>query len=458
MSLRFFSLPTLLSSHWLINCTTFFSCISRAMQPTAERSEQSLSLPETLGVRWGSLASLGTRTGIDPTHLTMQRFSSQAWNSSQEIGEPLLTPTETVTLSTAEPIPHVLFLIDHLLALGGGEGNLLKVVQLLPPDRVRCTIATLSIDAAIQKSISVPVHVFPLRRVYGLTGFRAAWRLRRLIRSEKIDIVQTYFETSNLWGGLVAKHRLGYQVINRISDRVLAVSEEVKRFCIGQDHVAPAKVSVIYNGVDLQQITEVAGQERSSSYSEFAGKKIVTCLANLRRVKGVDVFLRAAHLVCQQLPDTIFLIAGSLYEKEYSREVLDLVESLGLQNNVRFLEFVENPVPLLKMSSIFCMLSRSEGFCNALLEAMACGVPSVVSRVGGNPEAITDGQSGFLIPVEDYQTAAERLLFLLRNPDQARQIGEAGRVAVFSQFSASAMINSLISLYSDMMTKRRKQR
>ncbi len=448
------------------------------MQPTAERSEQSLSLPETLGVRWGSLASLGTRTGIDPTHLTMQRFSSQAWNSSQEIGEPLLTPTETVTLSTAEPIPHVLFLIDHLLALGGGEGNLLKVVQLLPPDRVRCTIATLSIDAAIQKSISVPVHVFPLRRVYGLTGFRAAWRLRRLIRSEKIDIVQTYFETSNLWGGLVAKlsgalllssrrdmgilrkakHRLGYQVINRISDRVLAVSEEVKRFCIGQDHVAPAKVSVIYNGVDLQQITEVAGQEPSSSYSEFAGKKIVTCLANLRRVKGVDVFLRAAHLVCQQLPDTIFLIAGSLYEKEYSREVLDLVESLGLQNNVRFLEFVENPVPLLKMSSIFCMLSRSEGFCNALLEAMACGVPSVVSRVGGNPEAITDGQSGFLIPVEDYQTAAERLLFLLRNPDQARQIGEAGRVAVFSQFSASAMINSLISLYSDMMTKRRKQR
>src|SRR5712692_6890077 len=311
MSLRFFSLPTLvtLSSHWLINCTTFFSCISRAMQPTAERSEQSLSLPETLGVRWGSLASLGTRTGIDPTHLTMQRFSSQAWNSSQEIGEPLLTPTETVTLSTAEPIPHVLFLIDHLLALGGGEGNLLKVV-----------------------------HVFPLRRVYGLTGFRAAWRLRRLIRSEKIDIVQTYFETSNLWGGLVAKlsgalllssrrdmgilrkakHRLGYQVINRISDRALAVSEEVKRFCIGQDHVAPAKVSVIYNGVDLQQITEVAGQEPSSSYSEFAGKKIVTCLANLRRVKGVDVFLRAAHLVCQQLPDTIFLIAGSLYEKEYS--------------------------------------------------------------------------------------------------------------------------------------------
>jgi L-malate glycosyltransferase len=406
----------------------------------------------------------------------MQRFSSQVWNSSQEVVKPLSTFTEPVALTEAKPVPHVLFLIDHLVARGGGEGNLLKVVQLMPPDRVRCTIATLRIDPAIQKSINVPVHLFPLRRVYGYSGLRAAWQLRRLIRREKVDIVQTYFETSNLWGGLVAKlsgalllssrrdmgilrkakHRLGYQIINRISDRVLAVSEEVKRFCIGQDHVAPEKVSVIYNGVDLEQIADAGNQEVSPAYPEFAGKQIVTCLANLRRVKGIDVVLRAAHIVCQQLPDTIFLIAGSLYEEDYSREVLGLVESLGLQNNVRFLEFVENPVPLLKMSSAFCMLSRSEGFCNALLEAMACGVPSVVSRVGGNPEAITDGKSGFLVPVEDHGTAAERLLFLLRNGDQAKAIGEAGRQAAYAHFSATAMINNLISLYFELMAARNK--
>jgi len=144
-----------------------------------------------------------------------------------------------------------------------------------------------------------------------------------------------------------------------------------------------------------------------------------------------------------------------MYEEGYSREVLGLVESLGLKNNVKFLQFVENPVPLLKMSTAFCMLSRSEGFCNALLEAMACGVPSVVSRVGGNPEAISDGESGFLVPVEDHHTAAKRLLFLLRNPQQATQIGEAGRAAAFSQFSATTMINNLISLYSDLMSTHR---
>lgn len=383
---------------------------------------------------------------------------------------------ESAVLSKSETRPHVLFLIDHLLARGGGEGNLLKVVQLLPPDSVRCSIATLRIDPVIQKSISVPVHVFPLRRVYGLSGLRAAWRLRKLIRKEKIDIVQTYFETSNLWGGLVAKlsgalllssrrdmgilrkakHRLGYQVINRISDRVLAVSKEVKRFCIEHDHVDPEKVSVIYNGVDLQQISGPMGQNASAEFPEFTGRQIVTCVANVRRVKGIDVVLRAAQLVCKELPDTLFLIAGSLFEEGYSQELVGLVESLGLQKNVKFLQFVENPVPLLKMSTAFCMLSRSEGFCNALLEAMACGIPSVASRVGGNPEAISDGESGFLVPVEDYQAAADRLLFLLRNPQQAKTIGEAGRAAAFAQFSATSMINNLISLYSDLMTTRRR--
>ena len=80
------------------------------------------------------------------------------------------------------------------------------------------------------------------------------------------------------------------------------------------------------------------------------------------------------------------------------------------------------------MSQAFCLLSRSEGFCNALLEAMACGVPSVVARVGGNPEAIREGENGFLVASEDDEAAAERLLFLLRNPARAVEIGEAGRV------------------------------
>ena len=91
----------------------------------------------------------------------------------------------TWPLSDAKPRPHVLFLIDHLMALGGGETNLLKVVQLMPPELVRCSIATFRIKPEIRQSISVPVYVFPWKRFFHLDAWKAAIALRKLIRDRK---------------------------------------------------------------------------------------------------------------------------------------------------------------------------------------------------------------------------------------------------------------------------------
>jgi glycosyltransferase involved in cell wall biosynthesis len=375
----------------------------------------------------------------------------------------------------AHPRPHVLFLIDHLMARGGGEGNLLKLVQLLPPELVRCSVATFRIRPEIRESIAVPVHVFPWRRVYHLSSLKAAHGLRKLIHDEQVDIVQTYFETSNLWGGLVAKlsgasllssrrdmgilrkakHELAYRLVNRVSDRVLAVSEEVKRFCVDQEHIDPAKVSVVYNGVDFEQFAPSSGVNPFAG-AEWAGAShIVTCVANVRQIKGIDVLLRCAQRVCRELPGTVFLIAGSLYERDYTEEMRAMARDLGVENNIKMLGFVEDPTPLLRMSNAFCMLSRSEGFSNALLEAMACGIPSVVTRVGGNPEAINEGENGFLVPSEDDQAAADRLLFLLRNPAKAALMGEAARTAVQTQFSSQTMVDQLIDVYRKLMARRK---
>jgi L-malate glycosyltransferase len=410
----------------------------------------------------------------------MQHFSSQVWDSSQD-SSPLgaeASPHELIATG-AKARPHVLFLIDHLLALGGGETNLLKVVQLMPPELVRCSIATFRIKPEIRQSIAVPVHIFPWRRVYHWDALKAAFALRKLIRDEHVDIVQTYFETSNLWGGIVAKlsgalllssrrdmgilrktkHALAYRVVNRLADHVLAVSEEVKRFCIDADQIEPQKISVVHNGVDFNRVSAENDGKNPFSDAEWAGAShIITCVANVRRIKGIDVLVRTAQRVCRELPDAVFLVAGSLYELDYSEEVQRMISSLGLEKNVKLLGFVEDPVPLLKMSKAFCLLSRSEGFCNALLEAMACGVPSVVTRVGGNPEAINDGENGFMVAIEDDEAAAERLLFLLSNPARAAEIGEKGRTSAQVRFSAETMIEKLISLYRDLLAKRDQRR
>ena len=364
------------------------------------------------------------------------------------------------------------------MALGGGESNLLKVAELMPPELVRCSIATFRIKPEIRQGISVPVYVFPWKRFFHLDAWKAVIALRKLIRAEKVDIVQTYFETSNLWGGLVAKlsgalllssrrdmgilrkarHALAYRLVNRLSDRVLAVSEEVKKFCVDAEQINPNKVSVVYNGVDLKQIAaEDSGANPFASADWAKSPHIVACVANIRKVKGIDVLIRTAQRVCREFPDAVFVIAGSLYERAYSDEIQGMIRSLNLERSVKLLGFVENPIPLLKMSSAFCLLSRSEGFSNALLEAMACGVPAVVTSVGGNPEAIINGEDGFLVPVEDDAAAAEKLLKLLRDPERAAKIGECGRSSVQTRFSAEVMIGNLIGVYRDMLAKRGKK-
>ena len=364
------------------------------------------------------------------------------------------------------------------MALGGGESNLLKVAELMPPELVRCSIATFRIKPEIREGISVPVYVFPWKRFFHLDAWKAVIALRKLIRTEKVDIVQTYFETSNLWGGPVAKlsgalllssrrdmgilrktrHALAYRIVNRLSDRVLAVSEEVKKFCVDTDRINPNKVSVVYNGVDFKHIAAEGSDVNPFEDADWAGAShMITCVANIRKVKGIDVLIRTAHRVCQELPDAVFVIAGSLWERAYSEEIQKMIRSLNLERNVKLLGFVENPVPLLKMSDAFCMLSRSEGFSNALLEAMACGVPSVVTRVGGNPEAITDGENGFLVSVEDDTAAAEKLLALLRDPERAANIGENGRNSVQARFSADVMIQRLVGVYRDLLAERNKK-
>jgi len=410
----------------------------------------------------------------------MQQFSTRVLDSS-ESPAPVGTESPSQDISGGDVKtrpPHVLFLIDHLLALGGGETNLLRVVQWMPPEQVRCSVATFRIKPEIRQSISVPIYVFPWKRFFHLDAWRAAVALRKLIKAEKIDIVQTYFETSNLWGGVVAKlsgalllssrrdmgilrkskHALAYRVVNRISDRVLAVSEGVKKFCVDADQLDPNKVSVVYNGVDLKHIA--AGNSDVNPFADADWAKaphIVTCVANIRKVKGIDVLIRTAQRVCRELPNAVFVVAGSLWDRACTEEMQAMIRSLGLEKNVNLLGFVENPVPLLKMSSAFCLLSRSEGFSNALLEAMACGVPAVVTSVGGNPEAIIDGEDGFLVPVEDDAAAAEKLLTLLRDPERAAKIGESGRNSVQTRFSAEVMIRNLIGVYRDMLAGKSKR-
>lgn len=374
----------------------------------------------------------------------------------------------------------ITYMIDHLYHLeGGGEQSLLRIIRHLPRDRFQPSVVTFNVkprSIEILRELECPLHLFPIQRTYGWTGLKAALRIRTLFRAEKPDIVHTFFETSNTWGGLVTKlsfgpllvssrrdlgvlrstkHQIAYKLINPLADGVQVVSKEVERMCIETEGVNPKKVFTVYSGIDIAKVDRAEARASLKAKLGLDGAShIVTTVANVRRVKGLDTFLRAAAILRRKFRSALFVIAGRRNEQQYFEELQLLVKNLDLADNVRFLGELDEVFPLLKVSDVFCLLSRSEGFSNALLEAMACQLPCVATRVGGNPEAINDGENGYLVPSEDPMAAASRIAMLLETPERAREIGRQARKTVEARFTVERMIDQLARFYDTLLQSR----
>lgn len=373
--------------------------------------------------------------------------------------------------------PHILYLIDMFTGVqaGGAERALVSIAHHLPTDRFRCSVATFGTDPSLNLAelFNCPVHVLPLRRTYDWNALKMAIQLRKLIRSEQVSILHTFFETSDLWGGTVAKlsgcpllvssrrdmgilrkpkHGIAYRLSKPYVDLVLTVSDQVRSFMIERDGLDPRKVVTLYSGVEMERFAKPCNTvELRSSLGLQKASHVVCTVGNIRQVKGLDVYIRAAAQVCRVFPRAVFLIVGYRDDEAHAKELERLVRELGLSENVRFLGGHEEVHPLLKLSDAFCLLSRSEGFSMALLEAMACGLPCVATRVGGNAEAIEEGRSGFLVEAEDAKAAAERILWLLRNSERSAKMGAAGRKVVERRFTVDVMVQNLVHVYDHLL-------
>lgn len=370
-------------------------------------------------------------------------------------------------------VPCVLYVIDQICQLGGAERVLLEIAKRMARDRFRICVVTFKIDKElpILKGLPFPLHVLPLYRTYDLHAAKMALRLRQVIQTENVSIVHTFFETSDLWAGAIAKlsgcqalvssrrdmgilrtrkHEIAYRLMNRFFDRVLAVSDEVRSYCLSYDKLPVRRVETLYNGIELrEQETTSLDARRRLQISERT--PVISTVANIRSIKGLDVLIKVAASVEKKFPNVIFLIVGGVSEPETFMSLQRMVESLGLTKSVRFLGALSDPYSVLQASDVFCLPSRSEGFSNALIEAMGCCLPCVATRVGGNAEAIEEGKNGFLVPSEDHEAMAERIILLLQNTVLARAIGENARQTVEARFTMQTMLTRLMDIYDELL-------
>jgi glycosyltransferase involved in cell wall biosynthesis len=391
-----------------------------------------------------------------------------------------ITAAQLRTACLGKEITHVLFIVDELVEMGGAERALMRMIRLLPHDKFRATAITFRADESQPLVINFPcpLTIIPLGRTCNWNALQAARQIRNYIRQQDVRIVHTFFETSDLWGGAVAKstgrvalissrrdmgilrsakHSLGYRLLNWNFDRIIAVSERVRQYCLGMDRPQPEKVVTIYNGIEDCWPGSADRSAIRVGLGLSDDELLVTTVGHIRRVKGIDIFAEVAAQIKDRFPRARFLVVGDVHEAEHMDDLQNLVARNNLTQKFLFAGAREDIPKILDASDVFVLPSRSEGFSNALVEAMLCRLPCVATDVGGNAEALRDGENGYLVPNESVERMVEALSLLLGDSELRNRMGDESRRIALKSFTLERMMDGLVEVYETALRGRRER-
>jgi glycosyltransferase involved in cell wall biosynthesis len=248
------------------------------------------------------------------------------------------------------------------------------------------------------------------------------------------------------------KRRLICRALARFTDLSLAVSQGVKDNLVKEIGLEPNKVRVVPNGVDMAAID--AARLGSEVRRELGLPQAATVVGLVGRLdhwgKGHKELFSAMAQHKERFPYHALIVGGGRREAE----VKQMAASLGLSGQVHFLGSRRDVLDLLQTMDIFVLPSYSEGVSLALLEAMAAGLPVIVSRVGGNPEVVTDGETGLLIPPRDAEALAQALERLLADPSGAKELGKNARRLVEVNYSLERLGREINEIYGELVEKK----
>ena len=235
------------------------------------------------------------------------------------------------------------------------------------------------------------------------------------------------------------RSKLSYLKYNLFLERIVTVSTSIQQTLI-QQGVDCDRVEVIYEGVDVLWIDKI---KATSVFSGGAGL-IVGTVAHLSPEKGHGTVLEAAALLRSEFPEVTYVFVG---DGPLKGELIDRATELGIRDRVIFTGFRNDSEALMKGFDVFCLASDSEGLSSAILAAMAIPLPVVATNVGGIPELVLDGETGFLSPAGDSQSLAAQLRLLLLSDELRSKVRQAGRERVEQHFTLDRKLNETERLY-----------
>lgn len=353
------------------------------------------------------------------------------------------------------------------LVICGGDGPLVRELRAEGIDVGVIDIGTL-------------FSVNPRRVASNLLALIKLWRY---VAKARVDLVHTNSFGAHIFGGVVAR-LCGKKVIwhlrefteniedtpqkkrwrklivsvlpfgaTFLADRIICVSKAVR------NHYTNDKIGhrmmVVYNGIDLDKFK----QNENTDYllEELglgAGNKVVSIFAHLSPWKGHHWFLRGAALIKERIGGVKFLIVGSqmeyFTERDYEDRLRKLATDLGLANDVIFTGFRDDVPALMALSDVIVSTSYKEPFGRVMVEAGAMMKPVVAFNSGGHLETIVDGVTGFLVPYGDVEALVQKVAFLLKHEETAREMGRSARTWVEQEFSLDRLLNGLLGVYEEL--------
>jgi glycosyltransferase involved in cell wall biosynthesis len=315
---------------------------------------------------------------------------------------------------------------------------------------------------------------------FRLRDIVALWRLYRLLRVERPQIVHTHTAKAGFLGRLAARmagvpiivHTYHGHVLNgyygpvkswllrmmerglaRSTDRLVAVSGLVKEDLIAY-RIAPAvKISVIPLGFDLKPFLEcrsLKGEFRRE-LELGSGDKLVGILGRIFPIKNHRLFLESAAQIAQQESNVHFVIVG---DGVLRSEMEQYAQDLGIRHKVIFTGWRRDLPRIYADLDLLVVSSNNEGTPVSAIEAMASGCPVVATRVGGLPDVVQDRETGYLVPPKKSQALAAAMLKLIRDSKKAEQMGRLAQLSVKERFSLDRLLRDTENLYEELMTSK----
>lgn len=328
------------------------------------------------------------------------------------------------------------------------------------------------IEEAVKRRINVK---FFEKRIRGFDP-SVLKKMINILKEENVALIHTHSIGSNLYGrlvktflkvpvvttvhadtlstlkGIFRKDIIGsilYRIdisMSRYSDRIITVSNALKEKLIERG-INKEKISVVYNGIEKcneeKELDTLSIKERFGITNE----KVVGIVGRLSAVKNHVLFLRSAKILLDKGIKAKFLVVG---DGPLKKDMERLAEELGIKENVIFTGWYNKIHQLYKIMDIFVLSSHMEGMPVTLLEAMANSIPVVATRVGGIPEIVEDGKTGFLVPPDDPDSLSRAIYSLLDDPLKRREMGLVGAEVIKKKFTLRIMADAVGGLYDEL--------